>query len=71
MIRELDLKKKQTDSDFIKSLSGVPGKELAIQKRLDKLSNIKDPGQRNNNNNNNNNDDNNNGNLFPPKAGGG
>ena len=71
MIRELDLKKKQADSDFIKSLSGVPGKELAIQKRLDKLSDIKDLGQRNNNNNNNNNDDNNNGNLFPPKGGGG
>ena len=73
LIREVDLKKKQTDSDFIKSLPGVPGKEFAIQKHLDKLSDIKDPGQRNNNNNNNNNniDDNNNGNLFPPEAGGG
>ena len=41
MLREIDLNKKQTDSDFIKSLPSHPGKEFEIQKRLDKLRDIK------------------------------
>ena len=36
-LRELDLKKKQSDSDFIKSLPSQPGKEFEIKKRLDRL----------------------------------
>ena len=35
LIREIDLNKKQTESDFIKSLPGKPGKKFEIQKRLD------------------------------------
>ena len=34
LLREIDLKKKQTDSDFIKSLPSHPGKEFEIQKDL-------------------------------------
>ena len=64
LIREIDLNKKQTESDFIKSLPGKPGKKFEIQKRLDKLQDIKNPGRKNNNNNNNN------GSLFPPGPGG-
>ena len=56
MLREIDLNKKQTDSDFIKSLPSHPGKEFEIQKRLDKLRGIK-RFNNNNDNNNNNNDD--------------
>ena len=41
LLRETDLNKKQTDSDFIKSLPSHPGKEFEIQKRLDKLRDIK------------------------------
>ena len=37
LLRELDLKKKQSDSDFIKSLPSQPGKEFEIKKRLDRL----------------------------------
>ena len=37
LLREIDLKKKQTDSDFIKSLPSHPGKEFEIKKRLEKL----------------------------------
>ena len=33
LLREIDLKKKQTDSDFIKSLSSHSGKEFEIKKR--------------------------------------
>ena len=32
LLRELDLKKKQSDSDFIKSLPSQPGKEFEIKK---------------------------------------
>ena len=64
LIREIDLNKKQAESDFIKSLPGKPGKKFEIQKRLDKLQDIKNPGRKNNNNNNNN------GSLFPPGPGG-
>ena len=59
LLREIDLNKKQTDNDFIKSLPSQPGKEFEIQKRLDTLNGIKRYGKKNNN-------DNNSGNLFPP-----
>ena len=55
LLREIDLSKKQTDSEFIKSLPSHPGKEFEIQKRLDRLRGIKR--YDNNNNKNNNNDD--------------
>ena len=60
-LRELDLKKKQSDSDFIKSLPSQPGKEFEIKKRLDRLrqggknfrgKNNNSAGNNNNNNNN-------------------
>ena len=44
--------KKQSDSDFIKSIPSQPGKEFEIKKRLDKLRGI--GGQNFNRNNNNN-----------------
>ena len=56
MLKEIGLNKKQTDSDFIKSLPSHPGKELEIQKGLDKLRDIKRSDKKSNNNNNNNND---------------
>lgn len=46
LIREIDLNKKQTESGFIKSLPGVTGKKFEIQKRLDKLQDIKNPGRK-------------------------
>ena len=61
LLRELDLKKKQSDSDFIKSLPSQPGKEFEIKKRLDRLrqggknfrgKNNNSAGNNNNNNNN-------------------
>ena len=55
MLKEIGLNKKQTDSDFIKSLPSHPGKELEIQKGLDKLRDIKRSDKKSNNNNNNNN----------------
>ena len=57
MLKEIGLNKKQTDSDFIKSLPSHPGKELEIQKGLDKLRDIKRSDKKSNNNNNNNNHD--------------
>ena len=54
-LREIDLKKKQTDSDFIKSLPSHPGKEFEIKKRLDKLKGLNENDNIYNNNNNNNN----------------
>ena len=33
LLREIDLKKEQTDSDFIKSLPSHPGKEFKIKKK--------------------------------------
>ena len=48
------MKKKQSDSDFIRSLPSHPGKEFEIQKRLDKLRGKNDNFNNNNNNNNNN-----------------
>ena len=74
MFREIDLNKKQTDSDFIKSLPSQPGKEFEIKKRLD----IKNLSRKNNNNNGNNNNDGqnlflrgrgDNENLFPARPG--
>ena len=37
LLRQIDIKKKQSESDFIKPLPGHPGKEFEIKKRLDKL----------------------------------
>ena len=37
LLREIDIRKKQTDSDFIKSLPSQPGMEFEIKKRLDNL----------------------------------
>ena len=52
LLREIDIKKKQSDSDFIKSLPSQPGKEFEIQKRLDRLRGINSNEFKNNNNNN-------------------
>ena len=52
LLRETDIKKKQSDSDFIKSLPSQPGKEFEIQKRLDRLRGINNNEFNNNNNNN-------------------
>ena len=65
LLREIDIKKKQSDSDFIKSLPSHPGKEFQIKKKLDKLRG-KNNTFSNNNNNNNNNNKNNNSNIFGP-----
>ena len=53
LLREIDLNKKQTDSEFIKSLPSHPGKEFEIQKHLDRLRGIKRFDNKNNKNNNN------------------
>ena len=70
LLREIDISKKQSDSDFIKSLPGQPGKEFEIQKRLDRLKGKSgfDNNRRDNNNNNNNNGGSNNfgSDLFGP-----
>ena len=56
LLREVDIKKKQSHSDFTKSLPCHPGKEFEIQKRLDRRRGISGGNDfRNNNNNNNNN----------------
>ena len=51
LLREIDIKKKKSDSGFIKSLPSHPGKEFEIKKRLDALRNIKNNDNFNNNNN--------------------
>ena len=56
LLREIDIKKKQSDSHFIKSLPGQPGKEFEINKRLDKLKGTKTSFFNDRSNNNNNND---------------
>ena len=74
VLREIVIKKKQSDSDFIKSLRSHPGKEFEIRKRLDKLKDTKSDNfnnKNNNNNNNNNNDNNNNFGSGPPLPAGG
>ena len=40
LLREIDLRKKQTYSDFIRSLPSQPGKEFEIKKKLDKLRGV-------------------------------
>ena len=62
LLREIDIKKKQSVSDFIKSLPSHPGKEFEIKKKLDKLRGKNNTFSDNNDNNNNNN----NSNLFGP-----
>ena len=47
------MNKKQTDSEFIKSLPSHSGKEFEIQKRLDRLQGIKRFDNKNKKNNNN------------------
>ena len=49
LLREVDIKKKQSDSDFIKSIPSYSGKEFEIQKRLDRLRGISNDNNRNNN----------------------
>ena len=68
LLRDIDLEKKKTDSDFIKSIPSQPRKEFEIEKRLHKLCDIKRYNNKNDNNNNNNTNNNNNdgGDLFPP-----
>ena len=53
LLREIDLCKKWTDSDFNKSLPSQPGKEFETQKRQERLCSIKRFNKNNNNNNNN------------------
>ena len=55
LLREIDIKKKQSESDFIKSIPSQPGKEFEIQKRLARLRGISRTSFNDNNNNNNNN----------------
>ena len=68
LLREIEITKTQSDSDFIKSLPSHPGKEFEIKKRLDRLRGVNTSFSNNNNNNknNNNNNNNNNSNLFGP-----
>ena len=69
LVRELDFKKKGTDSEFIKSLPSQPGKEFETKKRLDRLKEIRNSTSSNNNNKNNNNNNRNDGGnnlLLPP-----
>ena len=51
LLREIDIKKKQPDSDFIRSLPSHPGKEFEIQKGLNKLKGASNVFNNNNNNN--------------------
>ena len=53
LLREIDIKKKQSDSDFIKSLPSQPGKEFEIKKRSDQLRGTTGTNFVNRNNNNN------------------
>ena len=46
LLREINLNKKQTDSDFIKSLPSQNGKEFEVKKRLDRLRDIKNPSRK-------------------------
>lgn len=57
LLREIDIDKRESDSDFIKSLPSQPGKEFEIKKRLDKLRGKSFFSNKNNNNNNKNNND--------------
>ena len=51
LLRETDIKKKQSDSDFVRSLPSQPGKEFEIQKKLERLKGIDNNEFRNNNSN--------------------
>ena len=50
LLRKIDIKKKQSDSDFIRSLPSHTGNEFEIQKRLDKLKGTSNVFNNNNNN---------------------
>ena len=52
MLREIDVNKKQSDSDFIKSLPSHSGKEFEIKERLDRLGRGTSGANNNNDNNN-------------------
>ena len=67
LLREIDINKKQSGIDFIKSLPSHPGKEFEIQRRLDILGGMNKNNNSNNNNNNNNNNFAGNSNLFDSK----
>ena len=54
LLKEIDINKKQSDSDFIKSLLSHPGKEFEIQKGLNRLRGKTFFSNNNNNSNNNN-----------------
>ena len=54
LLREIDINKKQSDSDFIKSQLSHPGKEFEIQKGLNRLRGKTFFSNNNNNSNNNN-----------------
>ena len=54
LLREFDIKKKQSDSDFIKSLPSQTGNKFEIKKRLDILRHGGKNSNFGNNNNNNN-----------------
>ena len=47
LLRDVDIKKRQSNSDFIQSLPSQPGKEFEIQKRLDRLRGISNNNNRN------------------------
>ena len=52
LLREIDLKKKHSESYFINSIPSQPGKEFEIKKRLDRLRDVGKGTVVNNNNNN-------------------
>ena len=56
LLKEIDVKKKGTDSDLIKNLPNQPGKEFEIRKILDRIKGLKRFPKDNNNNNNTNDD---------------
>ena len=49
LLRKIYLKKKHSDSDFIKSLPSPPGEEFEIKKRLDRLRGISSDYKKDNN----------------------
>ena len=55
LLRELDVAKKDTESDLIKKALQPPGLDFLIQNRLDKLRNTRNNDNNSNSNNNNNN----------------
>ena len=69
LLREIDINKKQSDSDFIKSLLSQSGKKFEIKKRLDRLKGKSGSNNGNNDNNNNNNSNAGGPDLFGPGPG--